>query len=77
MERVATKRVLSERVRREKEELLSAPPQIDTERIEILLDVYQDPRIQPAVMRRATLFHRLCSEKTIYGTKIIHHVSPS
>lgn len=66
MERVTTKRVLSERVRREKEELLSAPPQIDTERIEILLDVYQEPRIQPAVMRRATLFHRLCSEKTIY-----------
>jgi len=58
--------MLSERVLREKEELLAAPPQIDTERLEILLDIYRDTNLQPAIIRRATLFHHLCTEKTIY-----------
>jgi len=63
---IAQKGVLSERVKREKEELLSAVPQIDTERLEILLDVYRDGGVKPAIMRRAELFNRLCREKTIY-----------
>ncbi len=66
MVQAAEKGVLSERVKREKETLLSAPPQIDTERIKILLDVYWETKIEPAIIRRATLFHRLCSEKTLY-----------
>jgi len=63
---VAEKGVLSERVKREKEELLSAPPQIDTERIKVLLEVYQETKIQPNVIRRAKLFNKLCCEKTLY-----------
>ena len=69
MVQVAEKRTLSERVRKEKDELLSAPPQIDTQRLEIMLDVYRETATKPTmpiVLRRATLFHRLCSEKTIY-----------
>ena len=66
MEQTVEKGTLSERVRKEKEALLSAPPQIDTERLEILLDIYNDTRIQPAIIRRATLFNRLCAEKTLY-----------
>jgi len=63
---VAEKGVLSERVKREKEELLSAPPQIDTERIKFLLDVYRESNLQPNVIRRAKLFNKLCCEKTLY-----------
>jgi len=58
--------MLSERVEREKEELLAAPPQIDIERLEILSDIYRSTDLQPAIIRRATLFHRLCAEKAIY-----------
>ena len=57
---------LSKRVKREWEDLFSAPPQVDTEKIKISLDVYRDTKIQPVVIRRAKLFHTLCSEKTIY-----------
>jgi len=57
---------LSERVKREKEELLSASPQIDTEKIQILLDVYREKVTEPTIIRRAKLFNRLCSEKTLY-----------
>jgi len=63
---VAEKGVLSERVKREKEELLSASPQIDTERIRFLLDVYRETKLQPNVIRRAKLFNKLCCEKTLY-----------
>ena len=66
MVQAAEKGVLSERVKREKEELLSACPQIDTERLEILLDVYREGGMKPAIMRRAELFNRLCCEKTTY-----------
>jgi hypothetical protein len=58
--------MLSERVKREKEELLSAQPQIDTERLELLLDTYREGSMKPPIMHRAELFNRLCSEKTIY-----------
>lgn len=63
---VAGKGVLSDRVKREKEALLSASPQIDTERIKVLLDVYRETKMEPAITRRAKVFHKLCSEKTIY-----------
>lgn len=65
-EPITRRNLLSERVQREKEELLLASPQIDTERLEILLDIYQDITLQPAIIRRATLFNRLCAEKKIY-----------
>ena len=69
MVQMAEKRTLSERVRKEKDELLLAPPQIDTQRIEIMLDVYRETAMKPTmptVLRRATLLHKLCLEKTIY-----------
>jgi len=66
MAQVAEKRTLSDRVQKEKEELLSALPQVDTERIRVLLDVYQENKLEPAIIRRARLFYRLCSEKTLH-----------
>ncbi len=69
MVQVTEERRLSERVKKEKEDLLSAPPQIDTQRLKIMLDVYRETAMKPTmptVLRRATLFHRLCSEKAIY-----------
>ncbi len=60
------KEELSARVKKEKEALLSAAPQIDTERVEILLDVYQADGTEPNIVRRAKVFNRLCSEKTLF-----------
>ena len=57
---------ISERVMREKEELLSAPPELSTERIEAMLDVYQAMEGQPAVMCRAKVFEKLCQDKKIF-----------
>lgn len=58
--------LLSPRVKKEKEELLSANPQIDTERVAILLDIYRNDGTDPTVIRRAKIFHRLCAQKTIF-----------
>ncbi|AGL00072.1 glycyl radical protein [Desulfoscipio gibsoniae] len=58
--------VLSERVKKEKEELLSAVPCIDTEYIEFMLDVYKENKTDPFIIRRAKLFNKLCSEKTLF-----------
>jgi formate C-acetyltransferase len=56
---------LSERVIREKEELLSAQPRLDIERLKFMLETYKETEGEPEVMRRAKLFERLCSQKTI------------
>jgi len=58
--------MLSPRIKQEKEELLSAAPQIDIERARILVDIYQSDVTQPNIIRRAQIFNRLCSEKTIF-----------
>jgi len=57
---------LSDRVKLEKEELLSALPQLDTERIRFLLDVFKETEGEPTIIRRAKFFHRLCTQKTIF-----------
>lgn len=57
---------ISERVRLEREELASATPHIDIDRTRIQLEVYKETEGQPSVIRRAKLFHRLCTEKPIY-----------
>ena len=57
---------LSERVAKEKEALLSAEPRIDIERDKALWEAYQETDGQPAVMRQAAFFNKLCCEKTIY-----------
>ena len=64
--KVDEREMLSERVKREKEELLSAKPQIDIERIKFLLEVYRKTEGQPPAIQRAKLFEKLCSEKAIY-----------
>lgn len=50
---------LSERVRREKEALFSASPQIDTDKIRFMLEVYRESEHEPIIMRRAKLFYKL------------------
>ena len=57
---------LSPRVKKEKEALLSAVPQIDTERVKILMDVYQNNGTDPIIMKRAKVFNRLCAERTLF-----------
>ncbi|MBI4285083.1 MAG: hypothetical protein HY670_04170 [Chloroflexi bacterium] len=57
---------LSERVAREKEALLSATPRFDTERIRCLLEAYSETEGQPALLRRARYFEKMCLEREIY-----------
>ena len=60
------KPVMGENLAKEKEELLSSPPQIDIDRIKFLLEVYRQTEGQPQVIRRARLFEKLCCEKPIF-----------
>jgi pyruvate formate-lyase/glycerol dehydratase family glycyl radical enzyme len=60
------RKALSEKVSKYKEEFFAAKPTIDTQRIEFMLEVYKETAMDPAVMSRAKLFQKLCSEKTIY-----------
>jgi pyruvate formate-lyase/glycerol dehydratase family glycyl radical enzyme len=57
---------LSQKVRLEAEELLAAPGRIDIQRIKFLLEVYNETEGMPPVIRRAKLFDKLCSEKSIF-----------
>ncbi|RJQ40924.1 MAG: pyruvate formate-lyase [Dehalococcoidia bacterium] len=59
-------RLLSSRVDREKEALLSAEPRVDTEKIKFQLEVYRANAEQPAIIKRARLFNKLCREKKIF-----------
>ncbi|MDP2645649.1 MAG: pyruvate formate lyase family protein, partial [Desulfobacterales bacterium] len=56
----------SERVLREKEELLAAEPKIDVQRLIALLEVYEQTAGQPPVAQVSKLFHKLCLEKEIF-----------
>ena len=66
MVQVAEKSMLSERVKREREELLTATPHVDIEKIRFQLEIEEEARGQPPVIRIAKLFHKLCSEKEIF-----------
>ncbi|MBU2609199.1 MAG: glycyl radical protein [Chloroflexi bacterium] len=57
---------ISPRVQKEKDALLSAIPQIDTERAKILMEVYQNNGTDPIILKRAKVFNRLCAEKTLF-----------
>ncbi len=57
---------LSERVARLKDRLLHATPRIDTQKIQIMLEVYRELEGQPNVIKRARVFERLCHEKKIF-----------
>ena len=57
---------LSERVKKEKEALLSATPHIDVEKIKFQFEVYQENEEQPSIIKRAKLFYKLCNEKSIF-----------
>ncbi|MFH2012044.1 MAG: pyruvate formate lyase family protein [Pseudomonadota bacterium] len=57
---------VSERVMREKEELLSSPGYVDIERLKIELEVYGVSEAKSPAMRKAEVFSRLCQEKTIF-----------
>jgi formate C-acetyltransferase len=43
-----------------------ATPRIDTERLQLLLEVYKETEGQPPVIRASKLFYKLCSEKAIF-----------
>lgn len=66
MIKMKDKETLHPRVQREKEELFSAKPEVDIDRIKILLEVYGETEGQAPVIQRAKLFAKLCAEKAIY-----------
>lgn len=66
MVQVAEKRKLSERVQRIKERLLTATPHVDVAKIKFQLEIFQENDGQPSVIKRARLFDKLCSEKSIF-----------
>lgn len=74
--KVTEKSGLSDRVRREKEELLSATPRVDIERVKFLLEAYEETEGQPAVIRRARFFDKLCSQKIIFIFLIVCLAAP-
>jgi len=61
--------ILSMRIFKEKEELLSAVPRIDIDRLKFLLEVYGETEGLPPITRVSRLFHRLCSKKGIFIDK--------
>ena len=66
MVKVRERGILSERVKKEKEALLSATPRIDVEKLRFQFEVYQKNEGQPSVIKTAKLFHKLCHEKGIF-----------
>ena len=66
MSEIEQKPEVSERVTKLKDELLSASPNVDTQRLQFLLDVYEHGEGQPAVILRARLFEKICAEKSIF-----------
>ena len=66
MVQVREKGKLSERVKKEKEALLSATPYIDVETLRFQFEVYRENEEQPSIIKRAKLFQKLCREKTIF-----------
>jgi formate C-acetyltransferase len=58
--------LLSKRVKKGKEALLSATPHVDVEKLKFQFEVYRENEGQPSVIKAAKLFHKLCSEKSIF-----------
>jgi len=66
MVQVRQRGIVSERVKKEKEALLSATPHIDVEKLMFQFEVYRENEGQPSVIKMAKLFHKLCNEKSIF-----------
>jgi len=66
MVKVRERGILSERVKKEKEALLSATSHVDVEKLRFQFEVYRENEGQPPVIKAAKLFHKLCGEKSIF-----------
>ncbi len=66
MVQTAEKSKLSARVQRLKDQLLSATPRVDVQKIKLQLEIYRQNEGQPSIIKRAKLFNRLCAEKAIF-----------
>lgn len=60
------KSLLSERVRRLKEDQVNNPQVLDVERCKFLLETYRETEGEPTIVRRAKLFEKILLNKTIY-----------
>ena len=58
--------LLSERVRRLKEDQVNNPQVLDAERCMFLLETYRETEGEPTIVRRAKLFEKVLLNKTIY-----------
>ncbi len=59
-------KAMAERINREREELLSTAPHMDTERVVFQLESYKETDGMPAELRRAKLIEKMCNEKTLF-----------
>ncbi|MDY6974550.1 MAG: hypothetical protein SV775_19905, partial [Thermodesulfobacteriota bacterium] len=68
---------VSERVMREREQLFSAPPNVDTDKLKIEVEVYEGSEAKSPAMRRAEVLNRLCHEKPIFidGNPIVGNLT--
>ena len=63
---VDPKSLLSERVRKLKEDQINNPQVLDAERCKFLLETYKETEGEPTITRRAKLFEKILLNKTIY-----------
>ena len=61
-----TTQTMAERIKKERDELLSTSPHMDTERIVFQLESYKETDGSQPIIRRAKLFEKLCNEKTLF-----------
>ena len=66
MAQVKAKGIISERIKKERQALLSATPHIDVEKLRFQFEVNRENEGQPAIIKAAKLFHKLCNEKSIF-----------
>ena len=57
---------ISDRVRKLRNDVKDISPRVDTERLKFMLDVYKEMEGEPIIMKRARLFEKHLTEKTIY-----------
>ena len=67
----------SERVMRERQEVLSSPARVDIDKLKIELEVYGGSEANSPAMRKAKVFSRLCHEKPIFidGNPIVGDIT--
>jgi len=59
-------KMVSDRVRRMKEDTVEQRPRVDAERVKFLMEIYNNTNGDPTIITRAKHFEKMCREKTIF-----------